>query len=731
MADYALVGNIEDLKRTIDLVSKYDTVALDLETTGLSYLDDSIVGIALSVREAQAIYISLGHWDSGLKSQFDEVIQLLKPYFEDPNRTYVFHNAKFDTRFFRNVGIDIPEESVDDTLLEIFCSGELRQTGYGLKALAKDFYNHRMVEFTELFPKGTKVFNAGKLSDRLVGPYACEDADYTLRLHERYINKVRNAFIYKLEKRLWPTVRYIEDNGFCVDQTYWQQNAVMLEKLLLKVEDMIHETVLRQVGMVVPFNIASLPDLRRVLYDYLGLPILEKTKTGLASCDALTMEKLAKQGYPIAELIMHYNSIQTAIASMKDTLPGDVWSDGKIHTSYLQHGATTGRFSSAGPNIQNIAKDTSWEITSPDGETTKYTVSPRMAFIPDPDHYLVEMDFGQIEFVCMAAFSDENEIAQAYTDGLDIHQATASMVHNVPYETVDEDLRDKAKMYNYLIIYSGTAVGLSRRSDMTVEEADEGIKAFFRRYPNIENKMKEVQNSSKVTKSVATMFGRKQMIPEFFQKSKNARSRADRVGVNRIIQGTAADIQKLGLIGTHKMIVRAVEEQSIPGLRTMDDAKLVAQTHDSQTWTINQRIRPQDILPKLMDAMSPHTDSFGIPRINVDSKVGLNWAKLKKYKPETEYNWDTFYDDDGEEEVLKEEKEENRLEGINVDISGVYDAAQALMDISSLADIFGTTATDVNIITKEGNKGMRISMPFENFELAIKAKYADAVITAY
>ena len=724
---HTLVKNYEQLDELCDEIRQASTVALDLETEHFNHLKDRVVGVAVSTTVGDASYIPLVHPDPGLLPTV-EVAERLKPLIQDEDKTYIFHNAKFDTRFFKNqLDIEIPPASVEDTLLEVFCAGELHES-LGLKNLVQKLFKHDMVKFEDLFPKGTKDKNPGLLRADLVGPYACEDADYTLRLHQLYYDKVRTSNIYKLERRLWPVVQEIEDTGFLVDQEYLSQATAELNAALQRLELAIYAQVDAAMGYPVNFKISSTKDLSQVLYELLGLPVLVRTPKGAPATNKMALTKLKERGYTLAGMLLDHGSIQSLATNLGETLPSQTWDDGKIHTSYNQAGASTGRFGSSGPNTQNIAKTKKWQLTDAEGVKFTLEVSPRKAFLPDKGHYLVELDFGQIEFVCMAYLAGEEQVVEAYLRGLDIHQNTASLMYGIPYEEVTTkgsgNQRDLAKMFNYLIIYGGSAYGLSMRSDLTEEAAEQGMQRVMQAYPKFAKFMNDIKDQSKITKSVATYFGRKQMIPEFFDTNPRARSKAERVGVNRIVQGTAADIQKMGLIRGLRVRDEVFASGRIENFRQKDYVKMVAQTHDSQTWSIYMDIRPQDILPALMEAMSPPIPSF--PRILVDAKIGLNWGDMVNYDEGREYRWDDLT------EMVVTKKEEVRKAQINISLADVpeIERAKALMDLTSLAVMF---EGDLLIVVLEdagmGERTFTIGLTYEDFKSIVDTRVPRAKMT--
>ena len=695
MPDHRILYSMAELDEYIPNLASASTIAIDLETSGFDWMNGYVVGIALSHAPEQAVYVPISHPDISLSSE--DVLARLKPVLEDPSKTYVFHNAKFDVRFFRMFGVNIPIECVEDTMLEVFCAGELH-SGLGLKPLVSELYGYTMVGFDELFPSNSKhlVKNVGKLLCEIVGLYACDDVDYTHRLHTLYFDRIRTSNIYKMERRLWPVVSKIEEVGFNIDTDYCKVFSAYLRKALAETENTIYEQVYQQAGYPVNFSLSSDHQLAGLLYDTLDMPVTKKTDKGKPSTDAATLKKLSKMGYSLVDNILAYKGLEKAIESFDKTLPNNIWSDYRIHTSYHQAGAwTTGRFSSSDPNMQNISKPKSWKLHKSDGSDKVFEMNARRAFIPDDGHYLVELDYGQIEFVLMAYLAGEHTLLRAYANGLDIHQTTASLVHVIPYEEVTKQQRDAAKMFNYLIIYGGTAYGLAQRSDLTEAQAEVGIKAVFDRYPRFKAYMDDVKSVSRQTKSVTTFFGRKSVIREFYSKDAQKLSRTERVGVNYIMQGTAADVQKFGLIFADMFLAEAVSRGSVPNFVDESQVRLVAQTHDSQTYSIHKSIRPQDILPPLMDAMSPDFERLGynlkgvpFPRIRVDAELGLNWGDMTPYDPSTEYDWGS---ENPIPKRVKVEDDEPTDKVLWVDLSVASDIGKAVTDINSLVTVYAAS----------------------------------------
>ena len=629
-ADYIVVQSMNQLDLMVKRLSESDVIALDLETSNLDNVADGyIVGLAFSVKSEQAWYVPVGH-TTGDQLEAKVVYDAIRPILEDSSRTFVIYNAKFDTRWLQAVNLNIPVEAIIDCVLDVFVADEGHRR-LGLKEVTEAVYGYKMVHFDDLFPKSDKVKNIGRLRIDLVAPYACEDADYTLRHHVRVYDKVRNSFIHNLEQSLWPIVQEIEDTGFAVDTRYMDLVARCIEVECDKLREIIYSQASRAMGRRVEFNIASPPALRQVLFDGMRIPVRVRTaKTKEPSTSEKALGKL-KDDYPICANVLTYRSMEKNINTQDELLPSFVrkprtstgeLSDapGRIHTSYNQIGATTGRFSSSKPNTQNQAKEKEWMVVDLDGSKRKVSVVPRDAFIAGPNHFIMEFDFKQIEFIIIAAEAGEYSIIESYQAGEDPHVHTGALIFDVPLANVTKFQRGKGKTYNYLIIYGGSAYGLSQRSDLTEEEAEADIEIVFSKYPNLKTYIENIQQQSRLTHKVSTHFGRSQTVLEFKSTKYRERMKAERSCVNRIIQGTAADIHKIG-------IIRAVKRAR--QMHSLEDAHMVAQSHDSQTWEFSDFIMPWTIASEIADAMSPEVE--GYPRILVDVKIGISWGTMYDY----------------------------------------------------------------------------------------------------
>ena len=632
--DYRTVDTREKLDHLLGELRAHDRIILDLETSNLNPRIAYIVGWAFTVRSHCGWYIPVAH-TSGTQLPSSEVIEELKPILEDPSKTIVIQNAKFDTHFagspqiqcLANVGIRIDPARIEDSMLEAFVgAGQDISEGwerFGLDELSLNLFHYKKIKFLDLFPPKTKNPNIATVFIEIVTEYACEDVDFTYRIDEYYMPKVQGNFIYRLEKKLWPVVQRIEDVGVKVDTEYIDRMVTFLMAEAEKVKAHIFDQVSKALGKRTEFEINSYTQLTDVLFNQMGLPSLVKTKTGRPSTQDLALEPL-EEDYPVVRNILTYRSMRSnAKKLMQDIVDNIDPTDGRVHTQYNQTGATSGRFSSSKPNVQNISKIKIWKVIRADGTSYEVKAKLRTAIVATDDYYYIELDYKQIEFIIMAQLAGEDTVVSGYERSEDVHVQTASVVMHKPMESVTDSDREKAKRWNYLIIYGGGAYGLSIRSGQTESEAQEEIRLFFQARPNFQRYIGRVKDKARVMKKVVTFFGRWQVIPEYFQRGRQAASKAERTGPNRIIQGTAADYHKLGLIKTDALAI-------------VDTQNCVLQTHDSQTWEVHKSVRPQDIIPKLVEAMSLKVK--GLPKIGVDVQVGLSWGTLEDYDPETDYS---------------------------------------------------------------------------------------------
>jgi len=481
-----MVTTDESLRVLCQALKEAEIIALDLETTGFDYLSDKIVGFGFSVNEGESYYVPVGHLGDDNQLPEEHVVGMLKPLLECDDKAYIAHNMKFDSRFLKAVGIHIPTKCVHDTLLEIFVAAEgFRELN--LAYLVEEIFNVSLVEFEQLFPRGTKNVdkNIGLLPADLVGSYCGEQTDYTRRLHLRTYDKVAASFIYKLESELWPIVQKIEDTGFKADLEFLQKAEVFIREESAKVRELIYDQVSNVVGVRTEFNIASSTAMKKILFEDMGLPILTKTPKGQPSTGELALKALEDVS-PVVKNILNYRSMESTATTMGKVLAGFVKEDGRIHTNYNQTGAGSGRFASSRPNMQNVAKRKSWTINRADGSLYSIVIYPRDALIAEEDYYLIELDYKAIEFIVMAKASGEDGIISAYERDIDLHKNTASLVLGKSIESITDDERNEAKTWNYLIIYGGSAYRLAKETGDSEIKSKADIERFHQTFPRLQ-----------------------------------------------------------------------------------------------------------------------------------------------------------------------------------------------------------------------------------------------------
>lgn len=621
--DYRIVRNNAQLDNMVSVLKGAPELALDLETQSLMSGAGQIVGWALSAEERTGWYIPVGH-DVGEQLDYQHVVERMQELL-DTVGVVGMHNAKFDTRFLRDDGIVLPDDRVVDTMLAVYVSAE-GHSRFGLKELADKLFAYKMVEFSDLFPKKVKEKRIASVPIEIAGEYAAADADVTFRLMRRYLPMAaKRPRIWAIESALWPVVRELEDTGARVARRYIEASADYLQVQADVIERVIWDQYEEAIGERWEFSMAKPAELRTALFDKLGVPVVGRTATGLPSTEESVLARSASS-FPIVANILKYRSVKTTMTQMAKTLIDAIREDGRVHTDYRQTGATTGRFSSSNPNLQNITKGKGWNVDTPEGRL-EFSVNPRASFIASSGHYLIELDFRQIEFIVMASLAGARSVIDAYAEGRDTHRQTYADVMQVPVESVTESQRNAAKTWNFLIIYGGSADALSGHTGQSKRDAEEAMARFFAARPEFRRFIDLTIARAEKTHRVSTYWGRDQHIPEYDIAGPQARSKARRAAVNRVIQGTAADIQKLGLIRT----VRSVPPK-FPG------ARLILQTHDSQTWEVPWKHHPDDIIPALVEAMAP-TVGGPFPALGVDAKVGISWGHLRKFESGVDWDW--------------------------------------------------------------------------------------------
>jgi DNA polymerase-1 len=572
--------------------------AFDTETTSLDYLQAQIVGVSFAVQAGEAAYIPLAHDYLGASPQLslDKVLAALKPLLENSEKIKVGQNIKYDAHVLANHGIFLQGIGFD-TMLESYVLNSIA-TKHNLDALSLKYLKLKTIKYEEVAGKGKKQLTFNQVDIRQAAPYASEDADFTLQLHQNLypqleqIPKLKYIFS-EIEMPLIPVLLRMERNGVKIDAVQLYQQSTELTKRLQILEQEAYKLAGTE------FNLNSPKQLQTILFDILGLPVLKKTPKKEASTAVEVLEELALD-YQLPELILEYRSLSKLKSTYTDALPKQINpKTGKIHTSYQQAVTATGRLSSTNPNLQNIP------IRSTEGRRI------RQAFIAESGYKIVAADYSQIELRIMAHLSEDEKLLDAFRNGKDIHKSTAAEVFNLPLEEVSKEQRRSAKAVNFGLIYGMQAFGLAKQLGIERHQAKTYIDTYFARYPGVKTYMEAMRTLAKQQTYVETVFGRRLYIPEIKSRVAQRRQYAERTAINAPMQGTAADLIKLAMIKVDKNLIFSCL-----------DVKMVMQVHDELVFQVAEN--ELELAKKIIiEAMTSVAD-LKVPLL-VDVGVGNNW----------------------------------------------------------------------------------------------------------
>jgi len=612
--EYELVQTEEALQTWIVEASRQGVVSVDTETTGLDPLQVELVGISLAVHEGKACYIPLAHKNEQAQGTFDllgdptsdtpeEIVQivpettlsLLKPLLEDTAILKIGQNIKYDRHIFEKRGILVAP--IDDTMVLSYClEGGLH--GHGMDELARDFLGVDTIKFKDVVGTGKAqvTFDYVPLDKAL--NYAAEDADITLRLHNLFKPRLAQEHMVgvyeRLERPLISVLGDMEGRGIRVDAAELKRLSDDFAKRLGILESEIHQLATRE------FNIASPKQLGEILFDEMGIPGGKKTKTGAYQTGADVLEGLADQGHDLPARVLEWRQLAKLKSTYTDALITEINPDtGRVHTSYNQAGASTGRLSSSDPNLQNIP------IRTEEGRKI------RKAFIADPGHKLLSADYSQIELRLLAHVAGIDALKTAFHEGQDIHAITANQVFGEPIEGMDPMTRRRAKAINFGIIYGISAFGLARQLGISNGEAANYIEAYFKSYPGIQAYMERTKEEARKYGYVMTPFGRKCHVRGINEKNPNMRGMAERAAINAPIQGGAADIIKRAMIA----LPDALDGENL-------NARMLLQVHDELIFEVQdgEMEATQAAVKKAMEGAA----QLDVPLV-VDMGTGDNW----------------------------------------------------------------------------------------------------------
>jgi len=597
-ADYEMITGMPALEAWIERLRAAPLFAFDSETTSLDALQAEIVGISFTDRAGAGAYVPLAHVYPGAPAQLgrDAVLARMKPLLEDSARPKIGQNFKYDMSVLANYGIRLAGMRYD-TMLESYVL-DSTASRHDMDSLALKYLGYKTLKYEDVAGKGKHQINFSEVSLEQATTYAAEDADVTFRLHEHLwprLNEVPSLvkLFEEIEMPLVPVLARMERNGVLIDVGMMRAQSGELAKRLLDIEREAH-TLAGQ-----PFNMGSPKQIQEILYDKHQLPVLKKTPTGQPSTAEEVLQELALD-YPLPQLILDYRSLSKLKSTYTDKLPEMIDPNtGRVHTSYHQAVAATGRLSSTDPNLQNIP------VRTAEGRRI------RQAFIAAPGYKILSADYSQIELRIMAHLSGDAGLIHAFAENLDVHRATAAEVFGTTPELVSDDMRRAAKAINFGLIYGMSAFGLAKQLRIDRVAAQEYVERYFRRYPGVRDFMERTRETARRQGYVETLFGRRLHTSEINAANMNRRQAAERAAINAPMQGTAADLIKLAMLAVDRWITES-------GL----DVRMIMQVHDELVFEIGETVVETAREP-IRRAMS-EVATLSVPLV-VDVGIGDNW----------------------------------------------------------------------------------------------------------
>jgi len=514
-------------------------VALDTETTSLVEMQAQLVGISVCVATGQAAYIPLAHnaADAPAQLPLQDVLQKLKPWLEDGSKHKLGQHVKYDRHVFANHGIEV-QGYAHDTMLQSYVL-EVHKP-HSLESLADRHLGRKGLSYEDMCGKGAHQISFSQVDVEKASDYACEDADFTLSVHQRLWPLLQADeklnFVYQLEMQSSEALYRIERNGVLIDAPTLAAQSHELGLRIMQLEEEAYAIAGQR------FNLASPKQLGEIFFDKLGLPVVKKTATGARSTDEEVLEKLAED-YPLPKKILEHRSLSKLKGTYTDKLAQLAMPQtGRVHTHYAQAVAVTGRLSSNDPNLQNIP------IRTPEGRRV------REAFVAPPGFVIASADYSQIELRIMAHISEDPALLKAFHEGLDVHKATAAEVFGLTPDTVSSEQRRYAKVINFGLIYGMSAFGLAKALGIDNTAAKNYIERYFLRFAGVKRYMDETRAQAKAQGYVETVFGRRLYLPEINSPNGPRRGGAERAAINAPMQGTAADLIKLSMVKVQQVL---------------------------------------------------------------------------------------------------------------------------------------------------------------------------------
>ncbi len=594
---YETILTMEQLEAWVKKLEGADLVSFDLETTSLDYMVAQIVGFSFSIKEGEAAYLPVAHDYPGAPEQIelDVALEKLRPVLENTAIAKVGHHMKYDMNVLANYGVTLANVEFD-SMMESYVFNSTA-TRHDMDSVAAKYLGYETIHYEDVAGKGAKQIGFNQVAIEDASPYAAEDADISLRIHNHLLPQLEEqpkplSVLKDMEMRLVPILSRIECTGVLIDCNMLAVQSRELAEKMLEIEKKAHECA----GQ--PFNLGSPKQLQEILFEQQGLPVIKKTPKGVPSTAEAVLVELAHD-YELPALILENRSMSKLKSTYTDKLPLQINpKTNRVHTSYHQAVTATGRLSSSDPNLQNIP------IKSEEGRRV------RQAFIAEPGNKIVAADYSQIELRIMAHISQDDGLLHAFNNGIDIHRATAAEITATPLEEVTSEQRRRAKAVNFGLIYGMSAFGLAKQLDISRGEAQDYVNLYFDRYPKVKEYMEDTRVSAKETGYVETLLGRRLYIDDINSRNGQRRQYAERSAINAPMQGTAADIIKVAMINIGEY------------LADQDEIKMIMQVHDELVFEVPEA-KVEEFTAKAKELMESAAE-LSVPLI-VDIGIGDNW----------------------------------------------------------------------------------------------------------
>ncbi|RTZ59385.1 MAG: DNA polymerase I, partial [Gammaproteobacteria bacterium] len=583
-------------------LKKAGEFAFDTETTSLNAMEAELVGLSFSIRPGEAAYVPVAHDYPGAPVQLSagDVLAKIKPLLESRKIGKIGQNLKYDKEVLANYALDLNAIRYD-TMLESYV---LDSSGsrHDMDTLALKYLGYKTVHFDEVAGKGKKQIGFNQVDLEQAGPYAAEDADIALRLHQTLWPRLQREpgpkkVFTDIEMPLVPVLARVERNGVKIDADMLRQQSRELEQRMAEIEKQARELAGE------PFNMSSPKQIQHILFEKMGLPVLRKTPKGQPSTAESALQDLALD-YDLPRLILQQRALAKLKSTYTDKLPKMINpKTGRVHTSYHQAVAATGRLSSSDPNLQNIP------VRTEEGRRI------RKAFIAEDGHKLVAADYSQVELRIMAHLSQDEGLLKAFEHGIDVHAATASEVFGVPLDQVTSDQRRHAKAINFGLIYGMSAFGLAQQLGIDRAAAQNYIDRYFARYPGVKRYMEQTRELARRQGYVETVFGRRLYLPEINSRNYQRRQYAERTAINAPMQGTAADLIKMAMIEADRWLTSGET-----------GARMIMQVHDELVLEVADR-QTDEVIGKISDIMTGVGKGHLSVPLEVEAAAGENWEE--------------------------------------------------------------------------------------------------------